>query len=252
MRVAAIQFKAKTDRIAGLAALVAEVRRVGAGRDLVVCPEMAVVGYAWTSLEAVRTVAEPADGPTARAFSRAAADSGCWVVVGFAELDGERVFNSALVIDPSGTVRFVYRKTLLFEADQPWATPGDSGYRAFDTGKGRFGVGICMDLNDDRFLDWAGRERVDVLAFPTNWTQEDSVMWDYWRHRLYTGWPAEWGVEPRVANRARVDAVLVGANSYGAEGAWQLRGESAILSWGRVYATAPSTGDAVITADLRA
>ncbi|MCB9677237.1 MAG: carbon-nitrogen hydrolase family protein [Alphaproteobacteria bacterium] len=250
MRVTAVQFKARDDRRAGLAALASRVAEVGRDSDLVVCPEMAVAGYAWSDADALRPVAETVDGPTARALGEAARASGAWVVCGFPERAGDRLFNSALVIDPSGAVRFVYRKTLLFEADETWASPGDSGYRAFDTAAGRFGVGICMDLNDDRFLDWCGREGLDVLAFPTNWVQDDGSVWDYWRWRLYTAWPEESGVEPRMAGRRRVDAVLVGANSYGPEGRYVLRGESAILSWREVYATAEAVGDAALTVHL--
>jgi len=189
MRVAAVQFKAREDRIAGRSELVRAVVQAGQGRDLVVCPEMALTGYDWGSIEAVRTVAEGPDGPTARALCEAALRCGAWVVCGFPERDADRVFNSALVIDPSGVVRFVYRKTLLFEADEGWASPGDSGYRGFDTDSGRFGVGICMDLNDDRFLQWCAEERLDGIALPTNWVQEEGEMWDYWCWRLHQAWP---------------------------------------------------------------
>jgi len=249
MRVAAVQFKAREDRIAGRAELVRAVVQAGQGRDLVVCPEMALAGYDWGSIEAVRTVAEGPDGPTARALCEAALRCGAWVVCGFPERDADRVFNSALVIDPSGVVRFVYRKTLLFEADEGWASPGDSGYRGFDTDSGRFGVGICMDLNDDRFLQWCAEERLDGIALPTNWVQEEGEMWDYWRWRLHQGWPEELGVEHGMPSRARVDGVLIGANSYGMEGEYRLRGQSAVLGWRGVYGAAPERGDAVVRAE---
>ena len=90
-------------------------------------------------------------------------------MIGFPEVDGDRFFNSALVINALGELAFCYRKTLLYEADETWATPGDSGYRYFDTNWGRFAPGICMDLNDDRFVQWCADNALDALAFPTNW-----------------------------------------------------------------------------------
>jgi len=248
MRVAAVQFKAREDRSLGLHELVDAVVRAGRDRDLVVCPEMAIAGYAWESTSAVRQVAQGREGPLGRALAEAARECGAWVVCGFPELAGDRVFNSALVIDPAGAVRFVYRKTLLFEADALWASPGDSGYRAFDTDGGRFGVGICMDLNDDRFLAWCAQEKLDGIALPTNWVQEEGAMWDYWRWRLAQGWPEELGVEHGDPNRARVEGVLIGANSYGMEGAYRIRGESAVLSWRALYGAAPESGDGVVRA----
>lgn len=240
MPLVALQFKARPTKHASLAAMSLAIERHP--DSLVVLPEMAAVGYDVQSREHALTLAEPADGPTSAALSAAARSARSWVVAGFAERASDQVYNAALVIDPSGQTRFVYRKTLLFEADH-WATPGDSGYPVIDTPFGRLGVGICMDLNDDAFLAHAAANRVDVIAFPTNWVQEEGEIWDYWRYRLHRGWPLEFGIEGAQPDRAPVDAVLIAANSYGTEGAYELRGQSAILTrWG-VHAAAPARGD---------
>ena len=129
------------------------------------------------------------------------------------ERAGPRLHNSALVLDDRGDLAFVYRKTLLFDADTTWASPGDSGYRSFRTRAGAFGVGICMDLNDPRFLYWLWRSRLDALAFPTNWVDEGSPVWPYWSARV-----------------GGSGAVLVAANTYGTEDDWSFSGRSAILA----------------------
>jgi len=234
MRVAAVQFKAEKGRkVLSLAVLHALAEEAAWESDLVVLPEMAAVGYLFPSPEEARRVAEPANGPTFSILAPVAAAHHCWLVVGFPEVDGDRLFNSALVIDPTGALRFVYRKTLLFEPDEWWALPGDSGYRAFDTEAGRFGVGICMDLNDDAFVRWCAGADLDAIAFPTNWVQEDVDVWDYWRARL-------WGV----------DAALVAANTYGTEGPVAFTGRSAVLQDGVILASAPETGNVVIWAEV--
>lgn len=245
MRLAAIQFKARSDFEHGLGVLCALIREAGAEADLVVCPEMALRGYAFTDLVGVMAVAETSDGPTARALCAVARETQSWVVCGFPEREGDRVYNAALVIDPGGRVVWVYRKVLLFEADLAWACPGDRGYRVFDTVRGRFTVGICADLNADGFLKWCAESSVDVIAFPTNWVQDEGDMWLYWRHRLYAGWPEGLPVE-RVTNRAQVHAALVAANSYGQEGEYALQGLSAILDWTGVHSAAGPVGDAVV------
>ena len=160
---------------------------------------------------------------------------GSWLVAGFPEVEGDRLFNSALVLDPTGELRFVYRKTLLYEEDLHWATPGDSGYATFDTEAGDFTVGICMDLNDDRFVAWCAQARPRAVAFPTNWVEEGHRVWPYWAWRLDgTG------------------SALVAANSWGPEGHTAFRGESAIIDARTVLAAAPPTGDGVLRADLAA
>lgn len=194
---------------------------------------MAITGYAFPNADAVRAVAEGPRGATFAALSPIARARRVFVVCGFPEIAGDRLFNSAMVIDPAGELAFVYRKTLLYDADVPWAAPGDSGYRAFDSDRGRFGVGICMDLNDDRFVDWVATERVPTIAFPTNWIDEGENVWWYWRERL-------------IGLRTS----LVAANSWGADGELRFTGESAILVDGEVHAAAPYVGDVAIRADV--
>lgn len=234
MKVVAVQYKAeRADRARSLRAVAALADSAAPGADLVVLPEMAITGYAFAGADAVRAVAEGPRGDTFAALSPIARSRRAFVVCGFPEIAGDRLFNSAMVIDPTGELAFVYRKTLLFDADVPWATPGDSGYRAFDSEHGRFGVGICMDLNDDRFVDWVAAERVPTIAFPTNWIDEGENVWWYWRERLLG-----------------LRTSLVAANSWGEDGELRFTGESAILVDGKVVAHAPYVGDVAIAATV--
>ena len=142
MRVVAVQYRpAKGDYEGSLAGLYALADRHAVGADLVVLPEMAVTGYVFPDRAAVHAVAEPADGDTFRALSELARARRTWVVGGFPERAADKLFNSALVINPRGERVFTYRKTLLYEEDLHWAEPGDSGYRCFETDGGSFGVG---------------------------------------------------------------------------------------------------------------
>lgn len=237
MHVGIVQFKAtKGDPAGSRARLVGLADAAAEGADLVVLPEMAVTGYVFPDAAAVRAVAERPDGPTARALAEVARRRGAWVVAGFAEDAGDRLFNSALVIDRAGRTAFVYRKTLLYEADVPWATPGDSGYATFDTGSGVFGVGICMDLNDDAFVAWARAARPHAIAFPTNWVADDSGIdtWAYWAWRLQ-----------------EVPSALVAANTWGPEGATTFTGRSAVLQARTIRAHLPPQGDGIARAVVR-
>ena len=233
MRVAAVQYRSVKGEIeASRARLVQLAARAARDADLVVCPEMAVTGYVFADADAVRQVAEPADGPTFAALRAVAERSRCTIVAGFPEMDGERLYNSALVIDDRGELAFVYRKTLLYDEDLRWAIPGDSGYHAFDVAGARVGVGICMDLNDDRFVDWLAEQRCDAVAFPTNWVRSDDVdAWTYWAWRLHG-----------------LDVALVAANTWGFEDGIQFSGRSAVLREYVVRAALPRRGDGILRA----
>ena len=240
MRVAAVQFKPpKGEGDEARQRLQALARQAAVGADLVVLPEMAATGYVFDSPDAIRPVAEDPEGPTFQALAPIAREAGVWIVGGFPERAGAEFFNSAWIIDPTGTLKAVYRKTLLFDADVPWATPGDSGYMRIDTPAGAFGVGICMDLNDDAFVDWVVGADLTAVAFPTNWLlqPEDGIdVWQYWAWRM------------RAANTT----ALVAANTYGPEADIAFCGRSAIMRDWTVMAHAPEAGDGIIRATLPA
>ncbi len=235
MRVAAVQFKATyADPNASRARVEAKMAQARAsGVDLIVLPEMAFTGYVFSGPDDIDAVAEPVDGPTFAWASAQARLARAWLVVGFPERHADRLFNSALVVNPAGELAFCYRKTLLFEADWAWATPGDSGYRRFETDAGTFAVGICMDLNDPRFLLWAWRQRLDVLAFPTNWIEEGLDVHAYWRERTQG-----------------CGAGLAAANTWGPERGVEFSGRSALMEGGELVAVARRRGDACLVANV--
>lgn len=235
MRVAAVQFRpTKGDKFGALNALIDFAEQAGRERaELIVMPEMAATGYVFRDRRAVDMVSEPARGETFAALAPVAKAHRSWIVCGIAERDADKRFNSAIVIDPSGVLRFTYRKTMLYELDRTWAEVGDSGYAVFDAVGGRFTVGICMDLNDDRFTGWCETADARAIAFPTNWLDQGRRIWDYWLGRL-----------------ERVPSALIAANTWGVEENVPFRGESAILDGHVVRGMAPRRGDALVMADL--
>ncbi|MEN0067006.1 MAG: carbon-nitrogen hydrolase family protein [Myxococcota bacterium] len=238
LRIAAVQFKAvKGDLGASRHRLCALAERAARGSDLLVLPEMAATGYVFPDAAAVERVAEPAEGLTFEALRAVAKTAGCVVVAGFPENDQGTLYNSAWVIDARGELAFVYRKTLLYVEDEHWAAPGDSGYHTFDLMGQRVGVGICMDINDDRFIDWLVRTDCDVVAFPTNWvmSQDEPPIdtWTYWAWRL-TG----------------IRSALVAANTWGFDGGIEFSGRSAVLKERTIHAALPERGDGMLRASL--
>lgn len=240
-KLAAIQFRpekgAWETSAARLQALVE--RAIAAGASLVVCPEMALTGYLFPDADAVRPVAEEARGRTFERFRALCRAGGCYLAIGYPEAEGERLYNSALLIGSDGELRCNYRKRLLYELDMGWALPGDRPYSLVTTPFGTLTVGICMDLNDDRFIRFLHRSRPAIVAFCTNWLHQGLDMLPYWRHRL-AGAPCH----------------FVAADTYGREPAGsgpgtRFLGRSAVLDpRGRVLALAGEEGDAVLVAEL--
>lgn len=112
--------------------------------------------------------AQPMPGPAEDFFADLAAELGIWLIPGsLFEKDGDQVFNTAPVIDPTGKVIARHRKLYPF---QPYETGVASGQEpvVFDVpGVGRFGVSICYDMwfpETVRAMVWQGAE---VILHPS-------------------------------------------------------------------------------------
>jgi predicted amidohydrolase len=134
---------------------------------LLVLPELCLSGYQFRDRQEALALSEPADGPTAAALTPLCRRDGKHVVLGLAERDGGRLYNSAILVGPGGLLG-VYRKAHLFWDEPDWFEPGDSGFRVWDIGACRLGLMICFDWvypEAARSLTLAGAE---VIAHPSD------------------------------------------------------------------------------------
>jgi predicted amidohydrolase len=108
--------------------------------EMVVFSELCAFG---PSLEHAQTL----PGPAEERFQALAARHRIWLLPGsLFEKDGDRVFNTCPVIDPSGNVIRRYRKMFPFRPYERDVT-GGSEFVTFDVPEvGRFGVSICYDM----------------------------------------------------------------------------------------------------------
>lgn len=91
--------------------------------------------------------AEPLPGPSEEAFQRMAKKHGIWLLPGsIFERRGERIYNTASVINPSGEVIGRYSKMFPFRPYEQGVSDGEE-FLVFDVPYvGRFGVSICYDM----------------------------------------------------------------------------------------------------------
>ena len=117
-------------------------------------------------------LAEPVPGPTTEALRAAARERQVVLIAPVFERRAAGVYhNSAAVIDADGTLLGLYRKMHI--PDDPgfyekyYFSPGDLGFRAFDTKKGRLAVLICWDQWFPEAARLASLAGASVLFYPT-------------------------------------------------------------------------------------
>jgi N-carbamoylputrescine amidase len=173
-RVGLVQMAMSSDPAANVERAVAGVRDAAkAGAQVVCLPELYRSPYFCQREDAALfDLAETVPGPSTEAFARVAREAGVAVVVPIFEKRATGLYhNTAAVIDATGELLGLYRKMHI--PDDPafyekyYFTPGDLGFRAFDTKAGRIGTLICWDQWYPEGARLTALKGAAVLFYPT-------------------------------------------------------------------------------------
>jgi N-carbamoylputrescine amidase len=138
-------------------------------------------------------LAEPVPGPTTGRLGALAAELGVVLIASLFERRAAGVYhNTAAVIDADGTLAGIYRKMHI--PDDPlyyekfYFTPGDLGFRNFDTRVGRIGVLVCWDQWYPEAARLSAMNGAGILFYPTaiGWhpsekARDGAAQLDAWR-----------------------------------------------------------------------
>lgn len=172
MKLACLQWSVHFgDSLANAERAARELARLASeGVDLAVFPEAYLTGYAVESIEQARELAIPRSHPSLELLREASDREQIGAVLGFAESAGERVYNSAVFLEPGIAPRY-YRKTHMpcLGLDR-FAEPGDR-LEVFETQWGRIGVLICFDLRMPEPSRVLALQGAQLIVLPTNWPE---------------------------------------------------------------------------------
>jgi N-carbamoylputrescine amidase len=117
-------------------------------------------------------LAETIPGPSTNAFQKAAKDLNVSIIVPLFERRAPGVYhNSAVIIDAGGEILGTYRKMHI--PDDPayyekyYFTPGDLGFKSFNTKFGNIGTLICWDQWYPEGARLTALRGAEVLFYPT-------------------------------------------------------------------------------------
>jgi N-carbamoylputrescine amidase len=253
--VAAVQMACDWDRDANLARAERLVRAAAArGAHIILLPELFETPYFCIEQDArhlglARTAAA---SPAVRRCAALARELGVVLPISFFEQAGPAYFNSIAILDADGSNLGIYRKSHIPNGpgyqEKNYFSPGDTGFRVWQTRYARIGVGICWDQwfpETARVMALMGAE---LFLFPTAIGTEPppAVPVESREHWQRT----------QQGHAAANLTPLVAANRYGLERSLQnpqglyirFYGSSFIAdATGAKVAEAPEEGEAVIT-----
>ena len=173
-RIGLIQMSCSTDPAENLAKAEWRIREAAGRGAQIVCVQELFRSQYFCREENARLfdLAEPLPGPTTECFSRLAAEHRIVVIGSLFERRTAGVYhNTAVVIDADGELLGAYRKMhipddpLYFE--KYYFTPGDLGFRCFNTRYARIAPLVCWDQWYPEAARLAALGGAQVLFYPT-------------------------------------------------------------------------------------
>ena len=251
VRIALIQGREQGSKEANLEYTVARMREAAAsGAQLICTQELFNTPYFCITQDTqLFDLAEPVPGPTTDVLSTIAKELGVVLIASLFERRAPGVYhNTAAVIDADGSYLGKYRKMHIpqdpgFE-EKFYFTPGDLGYRVWDTAVGKIGVLICWDQWYPEAARMAALAGAEILFYPTaiGWLPEEKSELGEAQH---TAWETVQRGHA-VANGCYVAAV----NRVGVEGNTEFWGQSFVADfYGRVVQRASVCEEAILYAD---
>lgn len=251
--VAAAQMASDPDRAVNIARAEGLIRdAAGRGANIILLQELFETPYFPADKDDAHfALARPfAGNPMIAHMATLAGELGVVLPVGFFERDGEKYYNSLVVIDADGRVGWLYRKSHIPEGpgyeEKHFFAPGDTGFQVWKTRFGTLGAAICWDQWFPECARSMALQGAEILLYPTaigNEPQDpDYDSSAHWR-RVMQGHAAANMMPVVAANRVGVEA-NPGAGMI-------FYGSSFIAdATGAIAASAPREGEAVITAEF--
>ncbi|MBZ5582597.1 MAG: carbon-nitrogen hydrolase family protein [Acidobacteriia bacterium] len=145
-----------------------------AGRaNIAAFPESVILG--WENPEAHR-MATPIPGADSDRIAALAVKYGLMISIGLDEKDGNRLFDSAILVDRTGQILWKHRKlnVLAQLMDPPYSEGVPEGIGSVETEFGRIGIVICADTMVEALAQRVAqlKPKPDLMLIPYGWAAE--------------------------------------------------------------------------------
>jgi len=232
------------------------------GAQIICLPELFQTQYFCQREDAALfDLAEPIPGPATTRLAEAAKLLHIVLIGSLFEKRAPGVYhNTAVMIDADGSLRGIYRKMHI--PDDPlyyekyYFTPGDLGFKAFDTNVGRVGTLVCWDQWYPEGARLTALQGAQVLFYPTaiGWHPAEKEQWGVAQHdawqTIQRAHAIANGVYVAVVNRVGFEEGDIRGNKAPGKGLEFWGGSFVADPFGRVIAQASHDKEEILIADV--
>jgi N-carbamoylputrescine amidase len=262
-RVGLVQMSTTSDPDQNLLNAMEWVRKAAAkGAQIICLPELFQTQYFCQREDAALfDLAEAIPGPTTAKLSDLAKELNIVLVASLFEKRARGVYhNTAVMFDKDGTLLGLYRKMHI--PDDPlyyekfYFTPGDLGFKAFDTGVGRVGTLVCWDQWYPEGARLTALQGANLLFYPTaiGWHPAEKAEFgvaqhDAWR-TIQRAHAIANGVYVAVVNRVGKETGDIRGNAVPGAGLEFWGGSFLCDPFGRVIAEASHDREEILIGEI--
>jgi N-carbamoylputrescine amidase len=262
-RIGLIQMSAAPDPDKNLQRAIDRLHQAQAkGAQIVCLPELFQTQYFCQREDAALfDLAEPIPGPVTARLAETARVLRIVLIASLFEKRAPGVYhNTAVMIDADGSLRGIYRKMHI--PDDPlyyekyYFTPGDLGFKAFDTQVGRVGTLVCWDQWYPEGARLTALQGAQVLFYPTaiGWHPDEkeqfgAAQYDAWQ-TIQRAHAIANGVYVSVVNRVGFEEGDVRGNKASGKGLEFWGGSFIADPFGRVIAQASHDKEEILLGDV--
>ncbi len=260
IKVAAVQMSMTNDVHKNIEKAEKFVRLAAAdGANIILLPELFENLYFCQerNYDYYKLAASVEENPAVNRFKTVAKELNIVLPISFYEKHINSIYNSVAVIDADGEVLGIYRKSHIpddhFYQEKFYFTPGDTGFKVWDTKFGKIGVGICWDQWFPETARCMALMGAELLFYPTAIGSEPILEVDsmpHWR-RCMQGHSAANIMPVIAANRVGTETVTPNEANNDQSSALTFYGSSFITNeTGEVIESADRESECIITSEF--
>lgn len=157
---------------------------------LIVYPELATSGYFFTDRNQLLKNSLTKNSEVFTLIQNAASEHNVNIVFGFAERDGDKLYNSSLLINNNGEIQGLYRKIHLFYYEKIMFSAGNLGFPVFEISTRekehvKVGMQICYDWRFPEATRSLALQGAEVVTIPACIVTKTGLLHDTLRVRAF-------------------------------------------------------------------
>lgn len=160
--------KANQEKIKAL--IKQKIDKSGKPLNLIVLPELSTTGPSeLLENDKIASYSESENGETTQFMKQLAQKYKAAIVYGFIEKSGEKLYNTAVLLNKNGKIDGKYRQTHLSANDKKWAAEGNELAVFTNKALGKVGIMLGNDVNFPEISSVLAVQRADIIAVPSSW-----------------------------------------------------------------------------------